>query len=226
MCKVLNIPRSLVYYKRRNKRQDIKLESEIIRIFKESKNNYGTRKIKFELSKLGYQVSRRRIGIIMKLHGLVSNYTVKQFKAHKAKCNEEKVENIVDRKFDRDDILDVVVSDLTYVNVAGKWNYVCLILDLFNREIIGYAAGKHKDAKLVYKAICKIPYDLSKINIFHTDRGNEFKNKLIDDVISTFGIQRSLSKKDAHMIMLLQKQHIKYLKLSLLIIDVSKTLKN
>ena len=106
----------------------------------------------------------------------------------------EKIENIVDRKFERDDILDVVVSDLTYVNVADKWNYI-LILDLFNREIIGYAAGKHKDAKLVYKAICKIPYDLSKINIFHTDRGNEFKNKLIDDVISTFGIQRSLSKK-------------------------------
>lgn len=195
MCKVLNISRSLVYYKRKNKRQDVKLESEIIRIFKESKNNYGTRKIKVELSKLGYQVSRRRIGIIMKLHGLVSNYTVKQYKVHKAKCNEEKIENVVNREFDRDDILDVVVSDLTYVNVASKWNYVCLILDLFNREIIGYAAGKHKDATLVYKAICKIPYDLSKINIFHTDRGNEFKNKLIDDVISTFGIQRSLSKK-------------------------------
>ena len=193
MCKVLKIPKSLVYYKRKNKRQDVKLESEIIRIFKESKNNYGTIKIKVELSKLSYQVSRRKIGIIMKLHGLVSNYTVKQYKVHKAKCNEEKIENIVNREFDRDDILDVVVSDLTYV--TGKWNYICLILDLFNREIIGYAAGKHKDANLVYKAICKIPYDLSKINIFHTDRGNEFKNKLIDDVISTFGIQRSLSKK-------------------------------
>ena len=33
-------------------------------------------------------------------------------------------------------------------------------------------------------------------------------------------------KKDAPMIMLLQKQHIKYLKLSLLIIDVLKALKN
>ena len=54
--------------------------------------------------------------------------------------------------------LEVIVSDLTYVNVAGKWNYICLILDLWNREIIGYAAGKHKTAELVYQAICKIPY--------------------------------------------------------------------
>ena len=88
----------------------------------------------------------------MDLNGLVSNYTVKQFKVHKASCNEEEGENILNREFEREKQLDVVVSDLTYVNVAGKWNYICLILDLWNREIIGYAAGIHKDAKLVYKA--------------------------------------------------------------------------
>lgn len=37
--------------------------------------------------------------------------------------------------------------------------------------------------------------NLSNINIFHTDRGNEFKNKIIDEVLETFNIQRSLSKK-------------------------------
>ena len=195
MCKVLKVSRTLVYYQRKNKRNDKKLEDEIVRIFKKSRNNYGSRKIKVELSKLGYQVSLRKIRIIMKLHGLVSNYTVKQFKVHKAKCNEEDKPNILNREFKREKKLEVVVSDLTYVNVAGKWNYICLILDLWNREIIGYAAGKHKTAELVYQAICKVPYDLNQIEIFHTDRGNEFKNKLIDEVINTFGIKRSLSKK-------------------------------
>ena len=37
--------------------------------------------------------------------------------------------------------------------------------------------------------------DLRKIKLFHTDRGNEFKNKLIDDALKTFNIQRSLSMK-------------------------------
>ena len=140
-------------------------------------------------------MSLRKIRIIMKLHGLVSNYTIKQFKVHKTKSNEENKPNIVNREFNREKQLEVIVSDLTYVNVAGKWNYICLILDLWNREIIGYAAGKHKTAELVYKAICKIPHNLNQIEIFHTDRGNEFKNKLIDEVINTFGIKRSLSKK-------------------------------
>ena len=36
---------------------------------------------------------------------------------------------------------------------------------------------------------------MSKIQIFHTDRGNEFKNKLIDEVVNAFNIKRSLSHK-------------------------------
>ena len=46
MCKLLGISRSIVYYNRKNKRKDMELENHIIRIFKESKNNYGSRKIK------------------------------------------------------------------------------------------------------------------------------------------------------------------------------------
>ena len=61
MCKLLGISRSIVYYQRKNKRKDIELENHIIRIFIESKNNYGSRKIKVELQKLGYQVSLRMI---------------------------------------------------------------------------------------------------------------------------------------------------------------------
>jgi transposase InsO family protein len=69
-------------------------------------------------------------------------------------------------------------------------------MGLLNREIIGYTAGSRKDASLVYQAFSSCKYPLNKISIFHTDRGNEFKNKLIEDVLRTFGITSSLSKKD------------------------------
>lgn len=42
----------------------------MLEIFKESKNNYGSRKIKVELQKLGYQISLRRIIKYMNLNGL------------------------------------------------------------------------------------------------------------------------------------------------------------
>ena len=70
-----------------------------------------------------------------------------------------------------------------------------LLVDLFNREIIGYSAGSNKDAKLVYKAFASVKTRLNDITLFHTDRGNEFKNKIIDEVLGTFKIKRSLSMK-------------------------------
>ncbi|WP_331487252.1 DDE-type integrase/transposase/recombinase [Macrococcoides caseolyticum] len=72
---------------------------------------------------------------------------------------------------------------------------MCLFIDLFNREIVGYSAGKNKDAKLVTKAISKISHSLEHIELFHTDIGKEFDNKLIDEVLKTFEIERSLSTK-------------------------------
>ncbi len=195
MCRTLNIPRSLVYYKKRTRVVNTELENAIISIFRESKNNYGSRKIKIELKKLNIVASRRKIREIMKKYRLVSNYTVKQYKVHKTSCNEDKVDNIVKREFNDRDDLEIVVSDLTYVNVAGKWNYICLLINLFNREIVGYSAGAKKDASLVYDAFMNSNINLSKVKIFHTDRGNEFKNKVIDEVLNAFDIKRSLSKK-------------------------------
>ena len=125
MCELLNVSRSSIYYKPKEKTLYIDLENKIISIFKKSRNNYGTRKIKVELLKEGYIASRRRIGKIMQNYSLVSNYTVKQYKTHKIKCNEDKINNVVSRDFNSRQKSEVVVSDLTYVNVNGKWNYIC-----------------------------------------------------------------------------------------------------
>ncbi len=197
MCKVLQISRSTYYYEAKGRIPDNEeaLKKDILHIFKASRYNYGTRKIKKELEKENKVVSRRRIGRIMNELGLVSNYTVAQFKIHKTPVNNEKIDNKVNQEFSNREQFDVVVSDLTYVRVNGKWNYVCILLDLFNREIIGYSVGVRKDAKLVYKAFATVKYKLDDINIFHTDRGNEFKNNIIDGLIDTFNIKRSLSKK-------------------------------
>lgn len=195
MCRVLKIPRSTYYYEAKQKADESELVRTIREIFRISRNNYGTRKIRRELRNQDHIVSRRRIGRIMKQEGLVSNYTVAQFKPHAVKCNEDIVDNIVDRNFDDQEYLNVVVSDLTYVRVGQRWHYICVLVDLFNREIIGYSAGRNKDARLVKAAFQSANVNLSQISIFHTDRGNEFKNQIIDEVLDTFVISRSLSKK-------------------------------
>lgn len=142
MCKVLQLPRSTYYYESKEKIHDATIEAAIIKIFKESRSTYGIRKIKVELSQLGYQISTRRIGRIMKSNGLVSRYTIAQFKSHVDKYNESKTANLVKRNFKDQSPMHVVVSDLTYVCIGMSWHYICILIDLFNREIIGYSAGR------------------------------------------------------------------------------------
>lgn len=196
MCRCLQVPRSTYYYEATKRdHQDKEITEAIINIFKDSRRIYGQRKIKEELKGLGYKVSRRRIGRIMKEQGLVSKYTIAQFKPMKSKVNEDTTTNTVNREFNGRDELEVVVSDLTYVRVGQTWHYVCVLIDLFNREIIGHSAGPHKTAELVTRAFASVKTNLNQLKLFHTDRGSEFKNKSIDQALETFGIERSLSAK-------------------------------
>lgn len=87
------------------------------------------------------------------------------------------------------------MSDLTYVRVKQKWHYICVLVDLYNRGIIGFSAGPHKTAELVQHAFSTVKYNLNRLELFHTDRGSEFKNQLIDQALETFGIERSLNEK-------------------------------
>ena len=89
MCDVLQLCRSTYYYESKPiDNKENKLVATIESIFHKSHQIYGARKIKWELKKVGFTVSRRKISRIMKENGLVSKYTVAQFKPSKNKTNE------------------------------------------------------------------------------------------------------------------------------------------
>ncbi|MDT2425183.1 IS3 family transposase, partial [Enterococcus avium] len=45
------------------------------------------------------------------------------------------------------------------------------------------------------KAFSRIKQPLTEVEIFHTDRGKEFDSQAIDELLTTFDINRSLSHK-------------------------------
>jgi len=156
---------------------------------------YGQRKLKRVLSQKCWTVSRRRIGRIMAKRGLISAYTCKKHRAHSSKSNEAAIPNLLARDFNNQAPGACVVSDLTYVRVGTRWAYVCILLELGAREIIGQSAGANRNADLVHKAFSTVKGNLFDIQMFHTDRGSEFDNMLIDELLDSFQINRSLSMK-------------------------------
>ena len=203
MCKVLKIARSTFYHdtgiavqkKQEKLVEEQELKEKIQVIFKENRDVYGTRKIKVALKKFDITVSRRRIGRLMTELGIQSKYAQPSYKPMATRPNEESVRNVLNRSFEVEKEMTVLVSDLTYVKVGGSWNYICFLIDLYNREIVGYSVGEQKDAALVQRAFKSVKYPLQNVKIFHTDRGSEFKNVGIDEILTEFKIQRSLSQK-------------------------------
>ena len=202
-CRILGISRGSYYYEVKPPKDETPLEEAVQSAFEENRSLYGSRKLKKALARKGVTISRRKICRIMKHRGLESAYTRRKYKKHNSKVNEAAVPNLLDRQFDNQEHLAAVVSDLTYVRVGQKWHYICILLDLHNREIIGYSSGANKDAalpalcfaKLQGAAFASVKVSLGKIRMFHTDRGSEFDNTLIDELLHAFGINRSLSLK-------------------------------
>lgn len=108
--------------------------------------------------------------------------------------SEAEVPNVLGRELDGCPPHDHIVGDLAYVRVGGKRNHVCPLI-LHNREIVGRAASGRKDARLVKAAFAALGFPPMDIDVFHADRGSEFANPDIDDLLEAFGIRRSLSRK-------------------------------
>ena len=131
----------------------------------------------------------------MRSQGLRSRCQGKSFGPHPGRTNEAGLPNVLAREFDGHAPRTHICSDLTYVRAGGAWCHVCLLVGLCNREIVGHAAGARKDAGLVMAAFATVAFPLFDIDVFHTDRGSEFDNAAIDEMLEVFGIERSLSKK-------------------------------
>ncbi|MBQ6148085.1 MAG: DDE-type integrase/transposase/recombinase [Oscillospiraceae bacterium] len=50
----------------------------------------------------------------------------------------------------------VWASDITYLRANGKWNYLCVIIDLFSRKVIGWDLSNKIDSDLVIPAFSLI----------------------------------------------------------------------
>ncbi len=125
MCHFLKLSKSTYYFnlKKKNKIQNNIYEQAVISAFKKNKEVYGTRRLKVILENQEIYLSRRKIKEIMNKHNLISKYTKLSFKNYHNKVNDSQITNLVNRNFNNRVKNEVIVSDLTYVQVNGKWNY-------------------------------------------------------------------------------------------------------
>ena len=139
------------------------IEPDVLGAFEGPRGGYGARRPKVALERSGITASRRRICRIMRENGLSSSYSGRAPKGGDRPVRPPSAENVLARSFDGHAPRAHVASDLTCVRIGGSWRYVCLLVDLCNREIVGCSCGRRKDARLVKAAFSNVAFPLTDI---------------------------------------------------------------
>nr|WP_218160629.1 IS3 family transposase [Spirosoma endophyticum] len=183
MCKVLNVSRSGYYYwlaqRPTNRTRENKTIIELISgSLTASKGRYGSPKITQDLRAQGVNVSRPRVARLMKQANLKSIIQKKYVvTTTDSKHAYPVAENHLNRQFNPAKPGQAWVSDLTYIRTGEGWIYLTMIMDLYDRKVIGWALSKSMRAAETtipawQMAIKNRPIERNLI--FHSDRGVQY----------------------------------------------------
>ena len=166
--------------------------------FCKKNKKYGSPRIHKQLQQEGFQVGRNRIARLMRENGLVSTYK-RPRRPRTTDSNHDKPvsPNLLNRNFHADAPNQKWVSDITYIDSQEGWLYLCIIKDLWNKEIVGWSVANHMRSSLVLSAL---NYAITRKNpqpglIFHSDRGSQFASAEFRSELAKHGIIQSMSRK-------------------------------
>lgn len=201
MCLTLNVSRG-GYYAWVNRPQsqrsldNEKILNRIKQIHSESNQVYGSPRITDTLKSEGIKVSRPRVARLMNRHGIRAK-TVRKFRVTTQSDHHFPIApNLLNQDFRSEHFGKVWTSDITYIRTSEGWLYLTVILDLYNRQIVGWSMSSGITAmQTVIPALTMAVNRYKPLPglIFHSDRGvqyacEEFRNKL-----SEYQIVQSMS---------------------------------
>ena len=204
MSAVLEVSRSGFYdWLRRTESKraidDRKLLKEIWQIFLESGKRYGRPKIYNTLLARGYRIGEERVRKLMK-KAEIRPIIRKKFKVRTTDSNHSLPisENLLGRNFVVNQPNRVWVSDITYIRTRSGWLYLCVIIDLFSRRVVGWSLRPHMKATLVCEAL-GMALRLRSVEpgnlIFHSDRGSQYASHKFRRLLDENKFTSSMSRK-------------------------------
>jgi putative transposase len=203
LCEVMQVGRSAYYAwvkrpeatgKERERQQ---VEQRAAQIFEDSRRTFGTRRLSRELKKAGFAAGRHKTRSIMAKLNLQPRYP-KRFRVTTDSDHGEAVSpNLLDRQFDVAAPNTVWATDVTYVWTLEGWLYVAIVIDLFSRRVVGWAADSHMRASLCVKALQMAFWRMRPEPglLHHSDRGSQYASAEYREQLKAMGMRQSMSRK-------------------------------
>ena len=173
---------------------DDKLKIEIKRIYDEMKGRIGTQKIKIELENGGYKTSKDKVSKLLKEMGLKIEFAKHSRKAPVPNKNVF-CHNLLKRQFYQNERNKVWISDFTEIKVESAKFYLCVIMDLYSRKIVGWRLSLKCDSNLALLTF-KDAYSSRgepNLELFHSDQGTQYTSYEFGSTLRALNIKQSFS---------------------------------
>lgn len=184
LCDAFGVSKSGYYQWRKRQEQpagrraeDLKLAEKIRHLHKESRGTYGAPRIQIGLRGLGQNHGRNRIARLMREHNLCGRQRRRyRLRTTDSQHDQPIAPNRLAQLSTPSGPNQIWVADITYIKTGQGWLFLAAILDLYSRQIVGWATGPNIDTALVLSAWKRAllrrepPAGL----VFHSDRGVQY----------------------------------------------------
>ena len=202
MARMFGVSRSGYYAWRsraagERERSDEELVVQITEVQERTQYRYGSPRVAERLKRRGITAGHNRVARLMREHRL-GRRAKKRFRSTTDSNHGLPVaENLLKRQFQVSEANRVWASDLSYIPTAEGWLYLCVVLDLFSRKVVGWAMGTRMNASLMIQALA-MAYRRRKPPagvIFHSDRGSQYCASDFRDLVADLGMRQSMSRR-------------------------------
>jgi putative transposase len=174
-----------------------RLIPKIQKLFTESRETYGYRRITDGLKKQGENCGKHRTASLMRKLDL-NPFIKRRFKITTNSNHDKPIyNNVLNRQFNPSKMNQAWSSDITYIATDQGWLYLAVVMDLYSRTIVGWAMDKHMTESLVMNALAMALFrrKISAGLLLHSDRGSQYASNAYQQLLKQHHIICSMSRK-------------------------------
>jgi transposase InsO family protein len=179
------------------KRSNQSLLTKIHCYYQASRQTYGSPRIHQDLIAIGERVSVNRVARLMQSAGIQSKMAKRFVITTNSKNTLTPAPDRLQRDFARTKPNQVWVSDTTFIRTRQGWLYLAMLLDLYSRQVIGWAMSERNNSKLVVDALqmATARRMARQTVIVHSDQGSTYASSDYQRLLKDNGMLPSMSRK-------------------------------
>lgn len=201
LCNALGVNRGGYYTWRdrepsRREREDALLLENIQRIHQHHRQACGSDKTWHLLKAEGVICGRHRVARLRRTHGIEAIRMKRFHGGNAARNSEPAADNVLNRQFSTRQPDEAWVTDTTFVPTRQGMLFVAVVIDLYARQVVGWAMSASNNKQLVCDALnMAVAHRKPAAGLLHhSDRGSTYTSAQYKELLIKHGMVISMSR--------------------------------